>query len=180
MRAEGLVTFSGIVRSDGKPCTTQEAVDFGWIVAPQGRKPRGWGLDRHEVPLGKNLFLDQGRQLLAYCWSGRSPLSNYFVQKFGVGTGTTAPATTDVALENPIYFDPPTNSIITQAIDGIDFPSAFVARVEFTLGSGDANGYLITEMGLYSGDDTLVARRTNIGVNKTSDFAPTFTWRVRF
>jgi hypothetical protein len=97
-----------------------------------------------------------------------------------VGTGTTAPKVTDTGLENPIFFNPPTNTVTTKEIDGVDFPTAFVARMEFTLASSEANGYLITEMGLFSGNDTLIARKTNVGINKSSDFSPTFTWRIRF
>jgi hypothetical protein len=54
-------------------------------------------------------------------------------------------------------------------------------RVSFTLALGDANGYVITEMGLYSGNSTLMARKIRaVAVNKTSDFSPTLTWRIRF
>jgi hypothetical protein len=36
-------------------------------------------------------------------------------------------------------------------------------------------------MGLYSGNSTLMARKIRaVAVNKTSDFSPTLTWRIRF
>lgn len=177
MRPKGLVTVSSVRDADGKVISTQEAVDRGWIN-PVAGEFKGWGLERHEVPLGENLFLDQGRQLLAYAFSFRSPLEDYACRKFGVGTGLTAAKVSDVALEAPITLN---SGQVTGPLDSIDFLAAFVIRVSFTLGLADANGYVITEMGLYSGNNTLLARKIRaVAVNKTSDFSPTLTWRVRF
>lgn len=173
----GLVTISSIVDASGKPVALDDAMRYGWI--PQGQRvPAGWGVGRNEMCLGPNLFLDQGRQLLAYCFAFRSPIENFVCSKFGVGTGTTAAAVTDVALEAPVAL---ASGAYTGAVESIDFLSAFVVRVAFTLGLSDANGSLITEQGLFSGNNSLIARRVRtVGINKTSDFAPTFTWRIRF
>jgi hypothetical protein len=177
MRPKGLVTVSGITSADGSPLSTQQAVDNGWICAPTGRQPVGWGLERHEVPLGENLFVDNGRQLLAFAFGFRSPIENYVCKSFGVGTGQTAARVTDVALEAPITL----STGPTKPVDTIDFLSAFVVRVSFTLGLTDANGYVITEMGLFSGNNSLIARKIRaVSINKTSEFAPTLTWRIRF
>lgn len=176
---KGFLTVSSVRLADGKEISTQKAVDYGWIV-PAKVKPAGWGFKRHEVPLGSNLFTDSGRQALAYCFAGRSPLTDFFCQKFGIGTGTTPPSVTDVALEAPIYLDPPTNTVTTKEINGVDFPTAFVARVDCLIGLGDGNACLITELGLFSGNDTLLARMTHLGINKTSDAAFAILWHVRF
>lgn len=180
MRPKGLVTVSGITTADGKNIPLQQAVDWGWIKPASGRSPSGWGLPvKGEVSLGENLFLDQGRQLLAYCFGFRSPISDYTCQRFGIGTGTTTPATTDVTLESPITLAS-VNSI-TAPIQGVDFLTPFVVRVSYNIAIGDANGYLITERGLFSGNGTLFARHvSSAGINKTSDFSPTLTWRIRF
>lgn len=176
MKAVGLVTISGITDGFGKPVSTEDAIRYGWITAPVSAP--GWDLERHEVPLGENLFVDQGRQLMAYAFGFRSPLVNYTVQKFGVGTGATAARVTDVNLEAPITLS---NGFETKEIDSVDYLTPFVVRVAFTLGLADANGYIISEMGLYSGNDTLIARKIRaVSVNKTSDFSPTLTWRLRF
>jgi len=178
MRPQGIVTVSKVVDATGREISTQQAIDYGWICAPAGRQPAGWGLERHEVVVGHNLFVDNGRQLLAYAFAFRAPLANYTCQKFGVGTGTTAARVTDVALEAPIQFS---DGYWTKAVDLIDFLSAFVVRVSFSLGTADANGYIISEMGLFSGNDTLIARKIRtVSLNKTSDFSPTLTWRCRF
>ena len=176
-RPRGIVTISKVLLADGRELSTQQAVDYGWICAPYSQ-PVGWGLERHEVPIGTNLFLDQGRQVMAFAFGFRSPIVNYTVQKFGVGTGLTPARVTDVALEAPITLS---NGQTTAPIDAVDFLSPFVVRVAFTLGINDANGYLISEMGLFSGGDALIARKVRaVSISKTSDYAPTLTWRIRF
>ena len=176
-RPRGILTISGIKLADGKRLSTQQAVDYGWI-SPAGGQFAGWGLERHEVPLGENLFVDQGRQLVAYCFGFRSPISNYTVQRFGVGTGLTPAKVTDVALQSPVVLN---NGSTTKPIDAVDFLSPFVVRVAFTLATDDANGYLLSEMGLFSGGEALIARKVRaVSINKTSDFSPTLTWRIRF
>jgi hypothetical protein len=176
-RPKGILTISSIRLADGKSLSTQQAVDYGWI-SPAGGRFAGWGLDRSEVPLGENLFVDQGRQIVAYAFGFRSPVSDYTVQKFGVGTGLTPAKVTDVALQAPVTLN---NGATTKAIDTVDFLSPFVVRIGFTLASDDANGYILSEMGLFSGGNALIARKVRaVSINKTSDFAPTLTWRIRF
>lgn len=174
---KGLVTISKVTAADGKTVPLQKAVDYGWICPP-ARQPSGWGLDRDELVVGNNLFVDQGRQCLAYAFGFRSNVEQYTCRRFGVGTGTTVPRVTDVALESPITLS---NGQITAPIDGVDFLPVFVIRVAFTLGLSDANGYAITEMGLFSGNSTLLARKLRaVVINKTADFSPCLLWRIRF
>lgn len=176
-RPQGFLSISKVTLADGRTVSTQKAVDYGWIRPAAGRAPAGWGLERHEIPVGKNLFVDQGRQLMAYAFGFRAPISDYVCQKFGVGTGLTVARVTDVSLESAIDLGGST----TKAIDFVDYINPYVCRVTFTLSVSEANGYLISEMGLFSGNDALMARKVQaVSINKTSDFAPTFTWRVRF
>jgi hypothetical protein len=178
MRPQGLVTVSRIVDGFGKEIPLADAVRYGWIKPQRGISRAKWGLAPDEVPLGRNLFLDQGRQLLAYAFGFRTPVENYVCRKYGVGTGTTAAKVSDVTLEAPITLA--STAGITAPIDSVDYLSAFVIRVNFTLALGDANGYAISEMGLFSGNSTLLARKIrNVVVDKTSDFSPTLTWRLR-
>ncbi len=165
MRPQGIVTIARIVDSFGKEIRLERAIRYGWIEAGAESAP--------------NLFVDQGRQLLAYAFAFRSPISNYTCQQFGVGTGSTPAKISDVALEAPVLLA--SAAAYTAPIDSIDFLSAFVVRVAFTIGLGDANGSNITEMGLFSGGGVLIARRVRtVAINKSSDFAPTLTWRLRF
>lgn len=174
---KGLVTISSVLGADGKPVSLQKAVDYGWLCAPEGRQPAGWGLDRDELVVGYNLFVDQGRQAMAYAFSGRATIANYVLSKFGVGTGTSAAKATDIALESPVAFY---GGAFTKAIDSITYPAPFVIRATFTLGLSDCNGYALSEYGLHTGAGVLVARKVKAVVtNKTSDYSPTMSWRLR-
>lgn len=168
--------MDGVVDGEGKRVPLSKAIAYGWI-RPTVAQP-GWGLSNAEVPLGENLFVDGGRQFMAYLFGGRSPMANYFCQKFGMGTGTTPAAVNDVALVSPVAFDG--SSQFTKNVNSVDFPTQFIARVTFTIGAGEGNGYLLTEFGLFSGSDNLLARLVQPGISKTSDFAPSLIWRIRF
>ena len=171
-RPQGDVSIDRIVDGFGKVISVEQAVKYGWL------KPGIGAVCPYTETDTRNLFVDQGRQLLAYCFGFRAPLYNYTCQNFGVGTGVTAANVTDVALEAPITLS---NGQITKAVDMIDFLSAFVVRVSMTLGLADANGYVVSEMGLFSGNNVLIAHKIrSTSINKTSDFAPTLTWRLRF
>jgi hypothetical protein len=173
-RPRGHLCVSGITDSYGKKISTEQAVKYGWLKFDHAALV---AQNNHEQGF-KNIFTDQGRQLLAYLFGARSPVTSFACSKFSVGTGVTAASASDVALEAPITLS--TGSTLGN-VESIDYLTAFVVRVSFTLGLTDANGYLINEEGLYSGNGSLIARRVrSVGINKTSDFAPTLTWRLRF
>ena len=177
MKPEGLITIVKVTLADGRDLSTQEAVERGLIAPSVKIQPAGWDLARHEVIVGHNLYLDQGRQCVAYAMGFRAPITDYVITKFGIGTGVTPPRVTDVALEAPILL----SGNPTKNLDVVDYISPFVMRASFTLGVGDANGYIISEMGLFTGNDTLVARKVRaVSINKTSDFATTLAYRMRW
>lgn len=183
-RPEGFVTVKSITDSRGRPISAQKAIHDG-IVTP-GRKIPDWlTLDRGEIPLGKNLFLDSGRQLLAFAFGFASPISNFVCKKFAVGTGTTAPNVGDTALEAPINLtDTNSDTVLDspfKAIGAVTWPAPFIVHVEMPLGLSDANGYLISELGLFSEDETIFSRLIMLGkINKDSSQSMVLTWRIRF
>lgn len=173
MRPTGHVQIERITGAHGEIVSIDDAIRHGW-VSFESRS----AYDTHKRGGLPNLYLDQGRQLLAFAFAFRAPIENYVCRRFGIGTGITAAKVTDVALEAPIALN---SGQTTGPVDSIDFLSAFVVRVAFTLGHADANGFAITEQGLFSGNQSLLARRVrSVAINKTSDFAPTLTWRLRF
>jgi hypothetical protein len=177
MKPQGLVTISKIVDASGKSIPLDDAVRYGWLPRDISRAPAGWGVGRGEAYLGSNLWLDQGRQVICYLLGYRSPIQDYVCSKFAVGTGTTTARATDVNLEAPITLS---SGSPLGNIDTIDYLSAFVMRVAFTLGLADANGFLITEHGLYTGGNAIIARKVrSVGISKTSDFSPSLLWRLR-
>jgi hypothetical protein len=172
-RPTGALSITRITGSDGKLVTVKDAIRYGWLQLDSHLCP-----ESYEDLGGPNLFVDTGRQLMAYLIGDKGPTSDYACKKFGVGTGTTPPRVTDVALASPLGFYG--GGLVTlKPVDAVDFPAPFVVRVEFTLAAGEANGYLLTEMGLFSGNGILISRRVHAGINKTSDFAPTLGWRFR-
>lgn len=136
---------------------------------------RAWGLAPDEVPLGHNLFVDSGRQALCYAFGNK--VGDYTVQKVGFGTGTSVPKMTDVALESPAEI---TTGVYTKLVDGVDWPAPFVIQVTFTIGGSECNGLYLTEFGLFTANDVLLARWIEtVGINKTSALAPQMSWRLR-
>lgn len=167
-RPEGKIFLKNITGDDGKSYLYEDAVRFGWMTP---RKVVG-------NQIGTNLFTDQGRQLISYMFGGGGAynLASLAVTNFSVGTGVSTTKVTDTSLQNLVSF----SGGARKAINGVDYPDPFVARVEVTVGLADCNGYLLTEFGLYSGSDALYARWLDVGINKTASFAPTFIWRCRF
>jgi hypothetical protein len=180
MRPKGFFSISKFVHH-GSVITPADAIDRGIVEAIHpclGGMAWGAGIDiTKEYPLGQNLWLDNGRQLLAYLFGFRSPIGDYACQLFGVGTGVRPPNVADVELEAPVEL---TAGVFKKQIVGVDFPSPFIARVETTLGEAEANGYLLTEMGLYSGNNTLMNRKVITGVSKDSGLSLSFMIRIRF
>jgi hypothetical protein len=179
-RPAGWISVDNVFDAEGRPVSVDQALRYGWIrtnfVNPNFKSYDELNAANASVA-GPNLFVDNGRQLLAYCFGERSPISSFTCKNFGLGTGTFVPKVTDVALEQPITFFGASQQ---KPVSTIDYSVPFVARVEFVIAAGEANGYLITEMGLFSGDGTLIARRVHAGINKTSDWSPVLGWRTRF
>lgn len=113
--------------------------------------------------VGKNVVRDL---LLG---TGRAP------QAIAVGTGTTAATEGDTALENEVF-----RGEITRRKTG---NSAGDAVFYLLLGTNDANGYTLTEIGLFdspvSGGGNLIARAANFGsLAKTSAIEATVYWEI--
>lgn len=173
---KGYISILEFRDPEGRIIPNQVAVDNGWVLAPK-KVPRGWGARRDEIGLGYNLFLDGGRQALVQAFGNTSPLGNYVATHFCIGTGTVAPNVSDVGLVNQIEF---TTGVTTKLIGGVTFPFPFGVEFSLPLAAGEANGYLITEFGLLTDSGILLARKTDVGINKQSSFAPSILWRTRF
>jgi hypothetical protein len=176
MNPTGFFSISCIVDSTGKRVSPEKAFKYGWVKEPNFNVDSAWGLEKGEIPLGQNLFVSGGRQAMLYSFAFRSPVTNYTLQRFGVGTGVSAPDMNDVQLENAVTL---ADGNTTKLLDECSFPAPFVVRVSATLGINDANGYLLTEFGIFSGDSTLCARFTRAGLQKTADWSPSIAYRLR-
>ncbi len=175
MNARGFLSCTGIKDAAGNPVDLKDAVRHGWLRP--GEVPAGFDLAPGAVPLGSNLWVDGGRQYAVYALAFRTPAQSFTLQRFAVGTGVRPPSVTDVALVNPVNF---ASGLPYKQVDAVQFPAPFMIRAVYTLGADDCNGYLLTEFGLLAGDNTLLARVVRPGINKTSDFAPSLSWELRF
>jgi len=136
-----------------------------------------WAQELGTQCVGENLFLDAGRQSLAYLLGLRTPVADFGITHFGVGTGTTPPTTADVALEAPVEFS---TGVTKKLIDGTLFPDPFIVQVNYTIGASECNGYLLTEVGFYNGRGDLVVRLVRqAGINKVSNYAPELSHFMR-
>jgi hypothetical protein len=110
-----------------------------------------------------NLVTLSGRNFIRDLLNRDVPGLNYFA----VGTGTAAPAATNIALGTEIMRGTLTSTTKT---DGS-------LNVKYYLTSGNANGSSLTEAGLFS-NTTLFARLTHTAINKTASIAVTYSWDV--
>lgn len=155
-------------------------------------------VDGHQfLALADNLVVNKGRQTIANLIGGRDydssvPNSDWMVKFVRFGTYDSAPKFSDLTLspqpqtglytggENTIPLDAvsgvPSNA---KLISAVDWPQDFLVRFEIELGPDEANGYLVREMGLFTGNDNLFARKTFVGLSKSAAFGLTFLWRVR-
>lgn len=147
------------------------------------------------IPLLDNLVVNLGRQTLAYIVGGKdfnpaSPTQPWAVTKASFGSYDETPRFTDSTLspqpslvftggENEIILD--TGSGATKKrITSVDWPQSFLVRFEIVLTEAEANGFLIRELGLWTENETLFARKAIPAINKQQEFGLSFLWRIRF
>lgn len=146
------------------------------------------------IPLNSNLVVNLGRQTLAYIVGGKDIIPSqpnpWVIAKASFGSFDTAPRFTDSTLspqpsefftggENEIVLD--TESGVTKKrVTSVDWPQPFLVRFEITLAESEANGILIRELGLWTENETLFARKAIPAINKQQEFGLSFLWRIRF
>lgn len=112
-----------------------------------------------------NLIVAAGRAKLARLLGGGS---SAHISKIGVGTGTVTEADSDTALTDAVFVP-----LTSTEYDGSK------AKFNFTIGTGDANGLAITELGLFFDDDTIFSRRVRKSViSKEDDIEISGYWEI--
>lgn len=132
------------------------------IIKEPGNPPR------HIV--GRNLIVANLAVLLANSFSG---ISNNPVHKIGFGTGITAPIAEDIALEN---------LVIEKTLVSIELPVLTPGSVQcnFFLEKTEAIGSEISEVGLFTSDDILIARKVIPPFIKTAEMEVSGFWVIQF
>ncbi len=115
-----------------------------------------------------NLILTATRsaivQMLAGVGSGEA------VKKIGFGSNGTAPVPGNSALANAYI----------KNVSGHTFPADGQVRFSWSLAASEANGLAITEFGLLTASNTLLARKTRGAIQKESDLALEGSWTLIF
>lgn len=112
-----------------------------------------------------NLIVTAGRSKLAKLLGGGYTGA---INRVGVGTGSTPAADGDKGLTNAVYIP----------ISSTEYGEAKV-RFNFVIGSSDANGMDIAELGLFFADGTIFSRRVRKSViGKEDDLQITGYWEI--
>ena len=112
-----------------------------------------------------NLVVDSGLQrVIKYINAGLYDP----VMKIAIGAGTTAPANTDIGLDEYLM----EGSIIKRTED------TKKCIFEYLLGMDNLNGNALTEAGLLTDDGILFARVVHDAINKSSLIQVLYTWTV--
>lgn len=118
-----------------------------------------------EIEREHNLIVTAGRSKLAKLLGGGYAGG---INRVGVGTGSTPAADTDTGLTNTVYIP----------VTSVEYGDAKV-RFNFVIGSNDANGLNIQELGLFFADDTIFSRRVRKSViGKENDLQITGYWEI--
>jgi hypothetical protein len=85
-----------------------------------------------------------------------------------IGTGTTAATASDTALETEVYPD----GVNRSAISSKTKPAAKKVRFQMLVAAGEANGYVLTEVGALNAatGGTLVNRVVHTTINKDASY----------
>lgn len=118
-----------------------------------------------EVDHDHNLIVMAGRTKLARLLGG-----GYagHIDRIGVGTGSAPAADGDTGLTGAVYIP----------VSSVEY-SAGKVRFNFTIGTDQANGLAIRELGLFFGDGTIFSRRVRKSViGKENDIQITGYWEI--
>ena len=118
-----------------------------------------------EIEREHNLIVTAGRSKLAKLLGGGYAGG---INRVGVGTGSTPAADTDTGLTSPVYIP----------VKSVEYSTAKV-RFNFVIGTSDANGVNIRELGLFFADNTMFSRRVRKSViGKEADLQITGYWEL--
>ena len=88
-----------------------------------------------------------------------------------VGTGTTPPSTTDTTLGTSVFAKLKTTET---------YPDTKSVKFTFTLTTSEANGYLLTEFGLFDNATTMFSRVVTSGYAKDATTTLDIEWTITF
>lgn len=120
--------------------------------------------EQHDPNMIMNVAKDAMARLIGGDGAGKD------VSSIGFGVNGIGPNPDDTAL----------TGIYSRPVTGVTYPATGRAAFAWTLGTSEANGMAITELGLLCGDGTLFARKTRGVINKEADLSLDGVWTIIF
>lgn len=120
--------------------------------------------EQHDPNMIMNVAKDAMAKLIGGSGTGKT------ITKIGFGTSSTGPTPTDTALANSY----------SKAVSAVAYPTTGQVAFSWTLGTSEANGKAIAELGLVCSDGTLFARKVRGVINKDADLSLEGTWTIIF
>jgi hypothetical protein len=115
-----------------------------------------------------NLIVNMAKDAMARLIGGDG--INKQITHIGFGTNGVGPNPNDTAL----------TSAYSKPIAAVTYPATGQAAFAWTLGTSEANGKAITELGLLCEDSTLFSRKTRGAINKEADLSLDGVWTIIF
>lgn len=131
----------------------------------------------------KNLVVDLARENMSRLIAGDSNSSGErYVTKMSWGTGGHDPLNPSTPIP-PTSGDTGLNSELGtpgKKTVTYDFPNSTTVRFQAELAESEANGQGLSEVGLWTDDEVLFARKTFGLITKSSSFSFIFKWKILF
>lgn len=120
--------------------------------------------EQHDPNMIMNVAKDAMAKLIGGSGSGKT------ITKIGFGTSSTGPTPADTSLANSY----------SKNVTSVAYPATGQASFSWTLGTSEANGKAIAELGLICSDGTLFARKVRGVINKDADLSLEGIWTIIF
>lgn len=125
----------------------------------------------------RNQITYEGLNSVIYLWSQDtgSP-TDWQIAQLIPGTNNTPPTRGDVGLGAPL--PSPSDHITLSAANRTPSPTTGELIITATLGTGQANGFTLCEVGLFFGNNSMGMRQIHSPFPKTISFTVGYTWRL--
>lgn len=120
--------------------------------------------EQHDPNMIMNVAKDAMARLIGGDGAGKD------IASIGFGTNGIGPNPDDTGLTNSY----------SRPVTGVTYPSTGQAAFAWTLGTSEANGKAIAELGLICSDGTLFARKVRGVINKDADLSLEGIWTIIF
>ena len=122
-----------------------------------------------DVVDGGNVIVNTGKVQMAHLVAG--DYEERYVTQMQFGTGSMPEDESDVHLQSPITPVKPVTA---------SFPDSYQVTFQAFLMDDEAVGFTLSEAGLLTDSDVLVARKTHAGLNKDDEHIFEYNWTIEF